>query len=433
MSTRLRMLRLVAVLAIVAVAALGGMAAARQRRAARLVSERLITLANHAGIALELGPSSWRPFGIVIGESKLSLPADDSVRGEIARIELDGLLSAPTHATLRAVHLHMKGEPSHLFEVVRKWWDADWANVLRVEGLEVEYEHPLVGRISWRDLSMPTLGEGSELALRAGRVSVAGETFANVSYAVARRGDFLEVGLGAASLREAKVKLSQYVPRGGGTRWVFSIVYQPLSELLGRLGWWGGPEVEATGVVGSVTLGKEPDEPRTKGYLSLTFDRWPGPDWPEANAFLGRTGAMYARIEADEPWRFDLPYVEITLPLFRVTGPGRLTPLGTGALARFEVAGRAICRVLAAHAAPSVYRDALVAFMDAHPEAASVDRAESPFVELRAQLDAARGLPSRASLAIEVSGGCGLDARSSSPFASLSLPAFVPPPSRSAP
>jgi hypothetical protein len=383
------------------VAVLGAGLVALQLSRAQACATRLPELALARSIRLEGGKVERGFFAAAQREARISF-TEQGLHGVVSRVAVDAPSFDTESVTLTGVQLQAGGEPGPLVDGLLALLKGDLRGWRLLE-VSLDYEHPALGRARFRGIQVAS-SDGPASSLRVARVELGGASWSDVLLSVERRPQGLDVGLGAAKPAEAKLRLTQFATPRGTSEWIWSAAYQPLPELLTRLGWTTPPSLEQTAGVGSITLvHSHSANPPLAGDIRYTADRWPKPDWPEAEELLGRTAAFYAKLAPTaQPFELDAPFVGITTPLFSLKGSGKLNLLGPRAHIAFDASGTQDCRRLAVHTPPSRYRDAVTAF-----SAAPVDPG-GPEPRLRLTLDARGSGEPAASFQVSLSAGCGL-------------------------
>ena len=126
--------------------------------------------------------------------------------------------------------------------------------------------------------------------------------------------------------------------------------------------------------------------------MQLIFDHWPLGASPSAEPLVGSTLALLSNVvPAVDGTRWELPRVEVTLPVFSLVGKGSVQ-LGRDRRVVFEAKGERTCKELRALLPPSLQLEGVRSFLDRSPGRASVSAREPlPRAELRIRWDYAEG------------------------------------------
>jgi hypothetical protein len=391
-------------------------------QAQRRLPEKLRQQALQQGFSVEFGPVQRGLFATTLRNVKLSSNNATGVNATIdVAIVRGALISAPRLA-IEHIHFSLNGEPMALYEQCRS---ISW-NGMQVtwRELSVEYAHKVFGNLLLEDLQLDPRDDST--IVRAKRVNVGAARWQDVAFSVHRRNEMLEVGLGDGSVKTALVQLGYFPSTRGASQWTLTATHQPARALGQQLGWDPGPEFDASFAVGSLSF-IVPDDPtrRIRGSMQLTFDGWPKPGWADADALLGSTMSLLARIEPEQNMRrWNLPHVEASLSLFSLTGTGRIE-FGDRPSVALDLTGTRNCAQMNAHLAASSYLNRVKTFLEQEPATKATAHRAFRLVELvplRLQLFAEASASGRRNVAWHLEPGCGLPELSKGSFMPLELP-----------
>ena len=375
--------------------------------------------AAQAGVVLDFGTVERGWFSATARQARLRIGDGISISAESLRCTAP--LFGEEAVVFDGVHFTFRGSPTTLFQ--------ELTNISQWQGLRVDFNHVSAdfecrpfGRITLKDVSVERSGSGYRV--RAGELSLGPKRWPSVTLSIEKPKTALTIGIGEQVSAPLGVR---YIPTPGvASEWVFDIASQPLALLSKRLGIDPGVQFDASRIVGNIST-IVPDDPQRKirGNLAVLVDGCPRPSWPDSMALIGATGSLAARIEpAADRSSWALPHVEVTLPLFSLTGTGKIT-FGEHSRFAIDVSGMRDCAQLRAHLPPSSYLE----LVKSHIETNSANRAVGPSrdpaaesAELRLQMDLDDSPLGRRNVAWHLSSGCGLKELSEGTFADLELP-----------
>jgi hypothetical protein len=220
-----------------------------------------------------------------------------------------------------------------------------------------------------------------------------------------QRKDMSVIGFGAAPGQE-RARLACFPSTAGMARWIFDLPHVAARPLLGQLGRDLGDEFDAAQVAGSVSLDIPEDEAQpVSGRVQLVFDHWPLFAPVEAEPLLGGTFSVLSNLVASaDGLRWELPRVELTMPVFSLVGRGSLQ-LGRDKRFALDVEGERTCRQLRALLPPSQQLDTVRKWLD-HPSRAAAVLGKSAGLGVRWEAVAENGYSAHPKL--RFSPGCGL-------------------------
>ena len=268
------------------------------------------------------------------------------------------------------------------------------------------------------------------VTLRAASVTAGSRRWSEVLLAVQRRGEMVELGLGAPTVRTAPVVIGVFPSQGGAWGIVGTVAHPPLPVLADALGLALGPAFAAARVGGSFSFTIPDDATRpVSGRLELLVSGWPGPADTDAAAVLGTAIGLGARTTLG-PDRTQIPLesVRMSTSLFSLGGAGSLG-LGRDLRLALDLSGHLTCAQIRGNLRPSAVLDAVSRYLGNAPS--GDDTANSKMgrktaarlretVTMRVQLETALGGPAPARLAWSMAPGCG--------FAGFAFGTFAPAP-----
>jgi hypothetical protein len=192
---------------------------------------------------------------------------------------------------------------------------------------------------------------------------------------------------------------------------ILNLLQQAARPLVGRLGWELGSDFDAAWAAGTISL-DIPDDPAQppRGQVQLILDRWPTDAPPSAEPLLGSTFSLLSNVVpiANSPG-WELPRVEVTMPVFALVGKGSLR-LDRDKRLIIEAEGGRTCKQLRSFLPPSPQLEIVQHFLDrqlAKGAFAPWDPATHAQLRVRWNTGAGTNFPSRPDWHFEP--GCGLD------------------------
>jgi len=243
--------------------------------------------------------------------------------------------------------------------------------------------------------------------MEAARAQVGDLSWRDVRLFFEQRKDTSVIGFGAAPGQEC-ARLACFPSTAGTARWIFDLPHVAARPLLGQLGRDLGDEFDAAQVSGSVSLDIPEDEAQpVNGRVQLVFDHWPLFAPVEAEPLLGGTFSVLSNLVASaDGLRWELPRVELTMPVFSLSGKGSLQ-LGRDKRFALHVEGERTCRQLRALLPPSQQLDTLRKWLD-HPSRAAAVLGKKPGAGLGLRWEAVAGNGFSPHPELRFSAGCGL-------------------------
>lgn len=384
----------------------------------RRFPDRFVEEAARLGLRIEGGNQERGWFSSTIRSARLSLQGAADITADIGRIDFQHWPFVAPRVTVRRVHFHLRGEPVALLETVALALRTKLAP-FAVREIDVSYEHRVLGNIHFAGV---TLAPGdSLLALQAGRAQVGDFVWSDVALAFERHKDMFVVAWGTEAAG-ARVQLSCFPSVGGTSRLILNLLHQAARPLVDRLGWKLGGDFDSVWVAGSISL-DIPDDPAhpPHGQVQLILDHWPTGAPPSAEPLLGSTLSLLSNVvSAGDASRWELPRLEVTMPVFALVGKGSVK-LDRDKRLIIEAEGERTCKQLRALLPPSPQLESVQRFLDRQPAKAAVSVQDpAPHAQLRVRWDtgAGTGFLSRPDWSFKP--GCGLDPW---PSASASDPA----------
>lgn len=310
--------------------------------------------------------------------------------------------ATPVRAPAPHEHIASSAGPDELFSAFAD--DPKW-RALETSGsaFSVSYVQRPFGELRLEGARLAALPDGA-YQVRADALSMGSAVWHDLTFSLRRRVDTIE--LRQAPSADYKALEINYTKGRGGALWALTLPHQPAHAALMHYAPELAPESARTQLLASLSLAApQTAENPVRGNLEVVLDAWSHPDWPDAQALLGDTLSLGARVEPSELGAiWPLQDVRVSTLLFTLSGKGQIEWRRAPAL-QLDVAGSLSCRQLAANLAPSVYLDDLKRFL-----ASAAPAEQSSKVELRLHVDI-DGQAGRREVVWRLGGGCGLSAR----------------------
>lgn len=377
-------------------------------RAQARLATRLHEQALAQGLLVTVGKSDPGWFSAAFRDVTLRFPNAPGVTVSLNQVSLQGALFGTPRVVIDEVRFLLEGEPTTVYQSLRAI--PEWrGSPVSWQRLSAEYSQRVLGKAAFEELGLER--SGTAFQLRAAQAKLGTLPFRNVVLSLDQRNQLIEVGLGEPVGKVTPAQLGYFGSNHGAAEWIFSARHQPARPLAQQLGWELDSAFDASRVVVSSSL-IVPDDPKRakRGKLELALDHWPKPAWPDASALLGDTAGFVATFELPEQGsHWDLQRVTVALPLFTLTGVGRVV-WGPKPSLSFEASGKLNCAQLRGNLPASVYLDQLKKYLE--PDAAPVAAARlHEEVELTLRLSADRALDGKREAAWHLGAGCGLSER----------------------
>lgn len=301
--------------------------------------------------------------------------------------------------------------------------------------LSVTHTNRLTGPVQLTEVTVePRPASTEAVVLHAGRVTLGTRQWSDVVITVQARGQMVELGLGAATVRGAPVVVGVFPSQGGAWGFVATVTHPPLPVLARAFGVALGPEFAAARVGGSFsfTIADDVSRPPT-GRFELLVSGWPAPADADAAAVLGSTIGLGVRVTpGSDRSRVALENARMSTSLFSLGGTGSLG-LGADLPLTLDLTGQLTCAQIRGNLRPSAVLDAVSAYLG--PATDSDDGARNKArtavaarlretVTMRIQLEAALSGSAPPRLAWRMAPGCG--------FAGFTFGAFTSAPAAAA-
>ena len=366
-------------------------------------SGRVIAAAARRGLILEGGnrddgwlSSSWR-------SAKLSLRDAPGVTVEMGLLHFRHWPFTPSRVTVSQARVHLRGELAPLLAAATRALRIKLREVVLTD-LAVTYEHRVLGRIAFDGVTVHAAGPS--VLVEAQRARAGGFDWPDVRLAIEPRKDMFVIGWGR-EVASARVQLSCFPPADGSSRWLLNVLHQPVRPLLRRFGWDLGEGLDGAHVAGGISL-EVPIDPGESphGRVQLVFDGWPLGAPPGSQAVLGSTFSLLSNlVPVADSQRWQLPRVEITMPVFSLVGQGHVE-LGRRSTLALAVQGERSCGELRALLPPSAELEQVQHFLAASPARSRRSAVESALARLSVQVRAGTGAGYRPEWAYQPA--CGL-------------------------
>jgi hypothetical protein len=371
----------------------------------RRFPERIVRLGAKHGLRLAGGSLETGVFSSTLTGARLTLPDAPMITVDIGRIEFRHRPFAAPRVLVQGAHAHLRGEPVALLRAITTALQVRLAPIVAPD-LEVSYEHRVLGTIHFSGVRLGV--RESSFVLEARRVQAGDLVWSDAAPTFEQRKDMFVVG-GGPEAKAAPLQLSCFPSAGGTSRLLLSLLHQPARPLLGRLGWAPGDAFGAAMVAGALSL-DVPDDPTQppRGQVQLILDRWPLGAPPRAEPLLGSTLSLLSNVvPAADGTRWELPRVEVTMPVFSLFGKGSVQ-LGRDQRVVLEAEGERTCKELRALLPASAQLEDVRRFLDRQPAKASASAKRLPPAQLHARWDTGAGRGPAARPAWGFEPGCGI-------------------------
>lgn len=312
---------------------------------------RLQQDAQRLGVSVELGSLERRIFFTRARNVQLRFERVPGITAHVNAVTLQGAVLGNAHAGVDTLRLVVTGDPSAAWKALRT--QLTWQGLpVSWRQLDVEYAHPLLGKLRLEDLRFASGTTSSSMT--ATQVELGAVRLQATRMAVDDSGNMLELRLQDAAV---SLELRYFRPSSRGALWTLRVPNQPLIPLARLFGWQPGSGFEQTRVGGLLSFQPATHAAEhTPGQLQLVFDEWPKPDWPEAAALLGNVAAFSASLEpTSDRSAWELSQVKLSLLVFSLLGRGHLAG-GPNASLTLELQGARSCTTLQQLLPPSSYR-----------------------------------------------------------------------------
>lgn len=376
--------------------------AALTYRAQRQLQEE----AQRLGVSVELGSLERRVFLARARNVQLRFERAPGITAHVNALTLQGALLGNPQVSVDTLRVVVTGEPGAAWEALHS--KLAWPGLpVSWRQLDVEYSHPLVGKLRFSDVRFPS-GTPSA-SMTAAQVELGGVRLQATRVDVDDSDNLLELRLQDAAV---SLELRYFRPSSRGALWTLRVPNQPLIPLARLFGWQLGSGFEPTRVGGLLSFQPAtPSAEHTAGQLQLVFDDWPKPDWSEAEALLGNAAAFSASIaRTRDSSAWELAHAKLSLLVFSLLGTGRVAG-GANASLTLDLQGERSCATLQQLLPPSSYsasvQEHLAGSGVAGRRGAAPTR-DNPQLQLRVTLQG-----QAASAAWRLQPGCGIAALSS--------------------
>jgi hypothetical protein len=376
-----------------------------------LAGSAYIATGQHRRFASEAAEQGWLLEGgneevglssSTVRDARLSWQGAPGVTVDIEQLEMRHWPWLGSRVTVRGPHIRLRGEIVALLRAAIG--STLWKHAPALVGpVDVTYDHRALGSVDLKGVVVRSLG--STLVLQAERLHVGKRDWHEVTLALEPRKEAVVVAAGDG-VAGARVQLTCFPSSGGNSRWLLDILHQPVRPLASRVGWDLGSAFDASWVAGAVSLDIPDDtaEP-LRGRMQLVVDGWATAASSNEAPWLGATLSLLSNLlPAPDGRGWELPRVELTLPVFELLGKGRFD-LGEHPSFSLEANGERTCPQLQALLPPSEARGQVQAFLAGRQGGST----SSDRVPLGIRWHHASGSP--ALLEWQLGPGCGLDTR----------------------
>ena len=352
--------------------------------------ERALRAAAERGLVLAGGTQDRGWFSSSLRGATLSLRRAPGIRVEIGALHFQHWPFVAPRVTVREARAHLRGEPASVLAAITEAMSAKLGDIA-VARLDIDYQHRVLGVIRFEGVTLSASGPALRLEARQGRVG--DFAWPEVRLTIEPRKDMFVIGWGG-EVASARLRLSCFPPAGGSARWLFDVLHQPARPLLARFGWDLGEGLDGARVAGGISLDVPDDSAEPPhGRVQLVLDGWPLGAPAGSQALLGGTLSILSNlVPAADGSRWELPRVEITMPVFSLVGKGHID-LGRRPALAMAARGERSCRELRVFLPPSPEREVVERFLAA-PSAPSRRPAVTP-------------PPARLALQVRAGGGAG--------------------------
>jgi hypothetical protein len=324
--------------------------------------EHALRAAADRGLLLAGGTHDRGWFSSSMLGVKGSLRRAPGIRVEIGALHFQHWPFVAPRVTVREARAHLWGEPVPLLAAITEAMPAKLDDLV-VTRLDIDYQHRVLGVVRFEGVTLSS--SGSALRLHAEQARIGGFAWSDVRLAITARKDSFVIGWGG-EVDAARLQLSCFPSAGGSSRWLLNLLHQPARPLLGRLGWDLGEALAGASLAGGISLDVPDDSAAPpQGRVHLVLDGWPLGAPAAARAVLGSTVSLLSNlVPAVDGAGWQLPRVEITMPVFSLVGKGHVQ-LGRQPSLAIEAEGERSCRELRALLPPSTVREQVEGFLAA--------------------------------------------------------------------
>jgi hypothetical protein len=288
---------------------------------------------------------------------------------------------------------------------------------LSVREQHLTFSNRALGRAELTDTEIQAREDAT--LIRAKEMRWGAHRFFDATFTVRRPKTAIKIGLG--STPTPKTGITIFPSDQGVSQWMVDVESQPLGTLAKQWGFTNADALSSTQVAGVITI-VIPDAPKYQPYatVQLVFDRWPLPKWPDAATLLGTSLAVGGRLRpSDDANRWEVQRAEVTTGVFPLKGTGTLT-FGDSTRLSVSVKGQRTCEELSTLLPSSTLQETVKRYVAAHSATAatSLTNVVAPTepkesVELSMRLNLVDGPSPSCQVEFHLSGGCGLEERSS--------------------
>jgi hypothetical protein len=280
---------------------------------------------------------------------------------------------------------------------------------LSVREQHLTFSNRALGRAELTDTEVHTREDAT--LVHAKEMRFGAYHFSDATFAVRRPKTAIKIGLGESPT--PKTEITIFPSAHGASQWIFDIGSQSLGALSKQWGFANTDALIATQVAGVITFAI-PDAPNNKPYatVQLVFDRWPLPKWPYAATLFGTTIAVGGRLRpSNDANRWEVQRAEVTTGVFPLKGTGTLTLKDSPHLS-VSVKGQRTCEELSTLLPPSTLQQTVKQYVETVTTVAAPAKPKES-VEMSMHLDLIDGPSQNCEIRFHLSGGCGLQERSS--------------------
>jgi hypothetical protein len=316
----------------------------------RGVPRRLLAEGEKHGWVLKAGSQQSGPLSTTLHDVKVSLRTNPHLTVEIGHLDIKHWPFMTPQASIAGVSAHLRGDPVVHLETVANAWFSPRAT-LAIGPVEMTYEHRPLGKLHLSGVELERHGDALEI--KAAQARLGDAAWRNVGLSLERRKGAAIILFGGQADQKG-IELDCFPSQGGTARWLLDVPHGPVRPWLQRLGLDLGDDFAAARAAGSLSLDIPDEETRpVHGRVQLVIDDWPLFAPADAEPMLGRSFSLLSNVVASaDGLAWELPRVELTMPVFSLVGKGSLR-LGRDKRLVLDVQGERTCRLLRGLLPPS--------------------------------------------------------------------------------
>lgn len=316
----------------------------------RGVPRRLLAEGEKHGWVVEAEERKTGALSTTLRHVKVRLRTNPHLTVEIERLDIRHWPFMTPRVSIAGISAYLRGDPGMHLETVANAWFSPGAK-LAIGPVEMTYEHRPLGKLRLSGVELERQGDAFEI--KAAQARLGDTAWRDVRLSLERRKGAAIILLGSQADQKG-AELACFPSQKGGARWLLDVPHGPVRPWLQRLGLDLGDAFAAARAAGSLSLDIPDEEARpVRGRVQLVFDNWPLFAPAEAEPMLGRTFSLLSNVVASaDGLDWELPRVELTMPVFSLAGKGSLR-LGRDKRLLLDVQGERTCRQLRGLLPPS--------------------------------------------------------------------------------